>query len=111
MRAALRTAMLQGVPLSTRDLYNTPITTADWSVPTTGAARFSWEYDDGRDRLLSLYQKGKDKQWDALHRIDWHLDLDPDNPLGMPEQTNPLIGSRTWERIKDDPREVGELRR
>jgi hypothetical protein len=97
--------------MSTADKDVIPVEMRTWDVTTTGAARFSWEYDDGRDRLLSLYQKGKDKQWDALHRIDWHLDLDPDNPLGMPEQTNPLIGSRTWERIKDDPREVGELRR
>jgi hypothetical protein len=82
-----------------------------WDVPASGAARFSWQYDEGRQRLLALYQKGKDKQWDAMHRIDWRLDLDPDDPLGMPPQSNPLLGSRTWEKIKDNPRAVGELRR
>src|SRR6266699_3129521 len=98
MRAALRTAMLQGVPLSTRDLYNTPITTADWSVPTAGAARFSWEYDDGRDRLLALYQKGKDKQWDSAKRIDWTSRSIPSmrsaSPTSRWPSTAPSTGTR-----------------
>jgi hypothetical protein len=97
--------------MSTADKYVIPVEMRTWDVDTAGAARFTWEYDDGRDRLLALYQKGKDKQWDAVHRIDWDLVLDPDNPLGMPLQANPLIGSRTWEKIKDDPKAVGELRR
>ena len=50
--------------------YSTPVSTDTWNVPMAGAARFTWEYDDGRDRLLALYQKGKDKQWDAQKRID-----------------------------------------
>jgi hypothetical protein len=33
-----------------------------WDLPAHSDARFTWEYDDGRARLLSLYQKGKDKQ-------------------------------------------------
>ena len=52
-------------------------------VPAQGAARFSWEYDGSRDRLLSLYQKGKDKQWDTTKRIDWSLEVDPNNPIGI----------------------------
>ena len=51
-----------------------------------GEARFSWEYDDGRDRLLALYAKGKDKQWDAARRIDWDLEVDPGNVLGLPDE-------------------------
>ncbi len=53
-------------------------------MPATGAARFSWDYDDGRERLLALYQKGKDKQWDGNKRIDWSLEVDPSDPLGTP---------------------------
>ena len=56
--------------MSTYDLYTTPVDKGTWDVPSTGAARFSWEYDDGRQRLLDLYQRGKDKQWDATKRID-----------------------------------------
>ena len=44
--------------MSTRDLYTTPVSEGIWTVPATGAARFTWDYDDGRDRLLALYQKG-----------------------------------------------------
>jgi len=63
--------------VSTHELYTIPAEHRTWDVDITGAARFTWEYDDGRDRLLSLYQKGKDKQWDATTRIDWSLDIDP----------------------------------
>ena len=54
--------------MSTYDLYTTPVEAGTWDVPSTGAARFSWEYDEGRQRLLDLYQRGKDKQWDAIRR-------------------------------------------
>jgi P-aminobenzoate N-oxygenase AurF len=97
--------------MSTAEKYVVPVEMRTWDVEAAGTARFSWEYDDGRDRLLALYQKGKDKQWDAIHRIDWHLDVDPDDPLGMPLQSNPLVGSRAWERLEGDPRALGELRR
>ena len=63
--------------MTTHDLYTIPAEHATWDVEMQGASRFTWEYDDGRDRLLSLYQKGKDKQWDQVHRIDWDLEVDP----------------------------------
>ncbi len=96
--------------MSTSEKYVIPVELRTWDIAATGAARFNWDYDDGRDQLLSLYQKGKDKQWDAIHRIDWELDVDPDDPLGMPPLANPIATSRTWERIQDDPKAVGELR-
>ena len=34
--------------MSTYDLYTSPVDRGTWDVPSTGAARFSWEYDDGR---------------------------------------------------------------
>ena len=96
--------------MSTQDRYVVPVEMRTWDIPASGAARFSWEYDDDRESLLRLYQKGKDKQWDAMHRIDWDLDIDPHDPLGMPPMANPIAGSRTWEKIKDDEKAVGELR-
>ena len=69
--------------MTTHDLYVTPISRETWDVPMAGNARFSWEYDEGRARLLALYQKGKDKQWDAATRIDWSLEVDPYNVLGL----------------------------
>jgi hypothetical protein len=69
--------------VSTRDLYTRPIATDEtFDVDAAGSARFTWEYDDGRDRLLALYQKGKDKQWDAGTRIDWSIEVDPYGELG-----------------------------
>lgn len=96
--------------MTSHDLYTIPAERGTWDVPMSGAARFTWEYDEGRARLLALYQKGKDRQWDAQARVDWSRELDPDNPLGMPEHFNNIDGSRTWERIRTDPAEVRRLR-
>jgi hypothetical protein len=88
--------------MSTADKYALPIdVTTTWDVPANGSARFSWEYDEGRDRLLSLYQKGKDKQWDSTKRIDWSLEVDPTNPVGMPIAYNPFVGSRVWDKMNE----------
>jgi hypothetical protein len=87
--------------MSTRDLYTTPIASPDWSVPAAGAARFSWEYDDGRDRLLALYQKGKDKQWDSAKRIDWGIEVDPFNVLGVPDESLAIYGTKYWDMLSD----------
>lgn len=95
--------------MSTRDLYTEPPSDPLWQVPATGAARFSWEYDEGRDRLLSLYQKGKDKQWDGVRRIDWELEVDPYDPLGTPDEALTLHGTRHWARMTE--RDKAELRR
>ncbi len=80
-----------------------------WEVPASGAARFSWDYDDGRDRLLALYQKGKDKQWDGARRIDWDLEVDPYDPLGTPDEAMSLYGTRYWDKMTETDR--GDLRR
>jgi hypothetical protein len=90
----------------TTDRYVSPVEPgATWNVPVTGAARFSWEYDEGRDRLLSLYQKGKDKQWDAQKRIDWDLEVDPVNVAGFPDEFNPLFGSEIWDKMNQRERD------
>src|SRR3982074_315084 len=95
--------------MSTHARYTPPVAEGPWTVPASGAARFSWEYDDGRERLLALYQKGKDKQWDQTKRIDWTLQPDPQNPLRLPAAANPLIGSDMWRRspqqVKDSWRQ------
>ncbi|MDF3289417.1 ferritin-like domain-containing protein [Streptomyces sp. RB6PN23] len=81
----------------------------DWSVQSTGQARFTWEYDDGRDRLLALYQKGKDKQWDGAKRIDWDLEVDPYDPLGVPDQNMTLYATPYWDKMSE--RDRRDLRR
>jgi hypothetical protein len=95
--------------VTTYDLYTTPVDQGTWDVPSAGAARFSWEYDDGRQRLLDLYQRGKDKQWDATKRIDWSLPVDPCNVMATSDEFNPIYGSRQWEKLSQAERdELGQ---
>ncbi len=94
-----------------RTKYAVPADMQTWDIEARGAARFNWEYGDGRARLLALYQKGKDKQWDSARRIDWDLPIDPDDPLGLPEMAIPIWQSPEWDKIKDSPREIATLRR
>ena len=96
--------------MSTHELYTIPAEHRTWDVEMQGSARFTWEYDDGRDRLLSLYQKGKDKQWDQVHRIDWDLEVDPTDVLGLPDESIAIFGTPQWDRIKGDRKAVGELK-
>ena len=91
--------------MSTHDLYTTPVTRETWDVPAPGAARFSWEYEDGRQRLLDLYQRGKDKQWDAAKRIDWSLPVNPANVIKGPDELSPIYGSRQWEALSQEGRD------
>jgi len=94
--------------LSTQELYVTAPQAPGWDVAMIGHARFSWEYDEGRERLLALYQKGKDKQWDATRRIDWDLDVDPSNVLGTPDQSMAIYGTKYWDKL--GPENIRELR-
>ncbi len=95
--------------MSTHELYTIPAEHATWDVSMKGASRFSWEYDDGRDRLLSLYQKGKDKQWDQTTRIDWSAEVDLANPLGMPREAISIYGTDQWKKVENDQKAIDEL--
>ncbi|MFB8773427.1 ferritin-like domain-containing protein [Streptomyces broussonetiae] len=102
--------------MPTSDVYAMDHGEPTWAVPATGAARFSWEAmfvgqknGAGRERLLALYQKGKDKQWDGARRIDWDLEVDPYDPLGVPDESLSLYGTRHWAKLNE--KDKGELRR
>jgi hypothetical protein len=92
-----------------RDIYAMPGIDSHWHVPQAFDAVFDWEFDEGRTTLMHLYQKGKDMQWDAVERIDWTLELDPENPMEMPDQAVTLYGSDIWEKMTR--KERIELRR
>jgi P-aminobenzoate N-oxygenase AurF len=91
--------------VSTYDHYTTPVAPGTWDIPAAGSSRFSWEYDDGRTRLLDLYQRGKDKQWDAAKRIDWSLPVNPSNVMEAGDEFNPIYGSRQWEVLNQKERD------
>ncbi|MCC2280900.1 ferritin-like domain-containing protein [Streptomyces sp. ET3-23] len=94
--------------MSTFDLYAVPASLTGWEVRAHTSSRFSWEYDDRRDQLLTLYQRGKAKQWDSEVRIDWDLAVDPDDPLRLPEEMQTLYGTPVWDRMNDrERRELG----
>jgi hypothetical protein len=90
--------------MSTYDHYATAVSRETWNVPVAGATRFSWEYDGGRGRLLDLYQRGKDKQWDAEKRIAWELPVDPTDVMGVGDEISPIYGSPQWERLSEQER-------
>jgi hypothetical protein len=90
--------------MSTR-MYTLPVDQTEWRVEGTGAATiFNWEYDSGRDKLLTLYEKGKNKQWNANERIDWSQEIDLSNPLGFPDYFVAIYGSPTWEKLDEKGR-------
>ena len=91
--------------MSTYDHYTTPVEPGTWDIPAAGSARFSWEYDDGRSQLLNLYQRGKDKQWDATKRIDWSIPVNPCNVMEQTEELNPIYGSRQWNVLNQKERD------
>jgi hypothetical protein len=91
--------------VSTYDHYVTEVKPGTWDVPATGFTRFNWEYDNGRTRLLDLYQRGKDKQWDATKRIDWELPVDPTNIMEQGDEFNPIYGSNQWSKLNQAQRD------
>lgn len=92
-----------------RDLYPMPDIDSHWHVPQEYDAVFDWRFDEGRTTLMHLYQKGKDMQWDAVNRIDWELELDPENPMQMPDEAVPIYGSDIWNKMTE--KEKIEMRR
>ncbi|NJD32211.1 MAG: ferritin-like domain-containing protein [Gammaproteobacteria bacterium] len=90
--------------MSSLNRYTSPVEPVEWQVPQSFSTTFRWEYDDGREKLLSLYEKGKKLQWNASDRIDWSQDLDPENPSGLPDEMIAIYGSDVWNRLNDKER-------
>ncbi len=91
--------------MSTYDHYTMPVEPGTWDIPAAGAVRFNWEYDNGRTRLLDLYQRGKDKQWDATKRIDWSIPVNPANVMEIGEEFCPIYGSPQWDKLNQAERD------
>jgi P-aminobenzoate N-oxygenase AurF len=89
--------------VSTR-YYALPVEQTKWETPSGSTTIFNWEYDEARDRLLNLYEKGKDKQWNAQTRLDWSMDVDPGSPENQPDQQIAIYGSDIWEALDDEAR-------
>jgi hypothetical protein len=84
---------------SLKDLYVEAIADTHWTVPQDFEACFDFRYDEGRKAMMGLYQKGKEFQWDAVSRIDWSLELDPEDPMQMPEELVPISGMPLFQKM------------
>jgi hypothetical protein len=80
---------------------------APWHIPQQFETAFDWDLPGERPELLALYEKGKDRQWNATQRIDWTQDLDPENPQQLPPQFLPIHGAPFLARMT--PRERAEI--
>ena len=95
--------------MSTQRIYALPIETTEWKFDGATEIQFNWEYDDGSDALLELYEKGKKQQWDASTRLDWSLELDPDNPMALKDEALTIHDTDYWRKMT--AKERGWLRR
>src|SRR5213593_1757035 len=85
--------------MATTFRYQIPVEQTKWKFEGQSDTAFTWEYEDGREKLLTLYDKGKKQQWDAAERLDWSQDLDPENPMMMDDRAVPIWGSPVWDRL------------
>jgi len=81
--------------------YTLPVEDTHWKVQGQTEAAFTWDYDARSDELLRLYAKGKQGQWDADVRIDWSLDVDPDDPMQVVDEMLPLFGTPLWDKLSE----------
>src|SRR5919109_4187000 len=86
--------------MSTRQ-YTLPVDQTQWKIGGDAITVFNWEYDETRDRLLTLYEKGKEKQWNTNTRLDWSIEVDPGSPDNGPDYYIPIFGSEIWERMNE----------
>ena len=90
--------------MATMYRYQLPVDETGWTLRGETQSAFTWEYEDERARLLSLYDKGKKQQWDAAERLDWSIDLDPENPQELDDRLIPIYGSPVWDRLTREER-------
>src|ERR1700747_1544619 len=90
--------------MSTTYRYALPVEQTEWKFDGRTETCFTWEYDDSRASLLQLSDKGKKQQWDAAERIDWSLDLDPENPMMLDDRVIPIFGTDVWNRMTETER-------
>jgi len=90
-------------PLESDDASTIDATLAEsrhsWGIASSATTMFDFDYTAGREQLLKLYDKGTRRQWIGSDRLDWDLDVDPERPVGMPDDIHPLFGTPWWEKM------------
>ena len=64
--------------MKTMDRYAVAPEGTEWSTHEQFDSTFRWEYQDGREKLLNLYEKGKVHQWNAELDLDWSIPVSKD---------------------------------
>ena len=95
--------------MSLKDVYATTLEEDIFGVNQSFDALFNFTYSEDRTDLLNLYEKGKAMQWNAKERIDWSQELDPENPMELPEELFALNGFHLYEKMSR--KEKAECRR
>jgi len=90
--------------MSTMRRYAIPVDQTGWKIPGQFDTMFNWEYNEGRENLLALYEKGKDRQWNGSKRIDWSQNVDPENPIEVPDEYIAIYGSDIWDGLNEKER-------
>ena len=85
--------------MTTERRYASAVDQLEWSIRSEFQTNFQWEYENGREALVRLYEKGKNLQWNTNTRIDWSQDLDPENPQELPDESISIFGSEVWDRL------------
>ncbi len=85
--------------MSSMSRYVAALDDTQWKIESEYETLFSWDYDSGRQKLLNLYEKGKDRQWNTNTRIDWSQEVNLENPFGFPDENHPLYGSPVWKKL------------
>ncbi len=89
--------------------YALPVDQTGWRFEDKSEISFAWEYDAPRAQLLKLYSKAKNEQWDQATRIDWSIDLDPENPMQLDDRMISIAGTEMWTKLT--PKEKANVRR
>jgi len=85
--------------MTTEQRYAISTDQPEWKVPGQFDTVFEWEYEAVRPSLMTLYEKGKNLQWNTNARIDWSQNLDPENPQELPDESVSIFGSDIWNRL------------
>ena len=70
---------------------------------------FDFDYTDGREQLLRLYDKGTRRQWIGSDRLDWSLEIDPTTRSACPTRSSPSTARVVGE--DDRGQERGDAKR
>jgi hypothetical protein len=70
---------------------------------------YTWDYGSTRPELRSLYEKAKERNWNAGTAVPWETSVDPESEI-ISDAFIPIFGTDIWKKL-DPKRDVPKLRR